>query len=254
MKLVIFTKKNSLIFLTLLVITFFECNAFAAIALDRTRIIFDGNSKSMSLTITNENKDLPFLAQGWIEDEKGKKINNPILVLPPLQRLEPGESSQIALQTTSDINENPKDKESLYYFNLREIPPKSDKINSLQIALQTRIKLFYRPAELIAKSEKLTNILKEEVVLRKIKSGYQFRNPTPFYVTLSAAASSINGKTINSFYPTMIPPRETVDLKISAGVLGDQPVLSYINDYGGQPKIVFNCEKEICRVVEIIDK
>lgn len=42
-----------------------------------------------------------------------------------------------------------QDKESLYYFNLREIPPKTDKANTLQIALQTRIKLFYRPAGLV---------------------------------------------------------------------------------------------------------
>jgi len=37
--------------------------ADAAIALDRTRVVFDGASKSVSLRITNENKNLPFLAQ-----------------------------------------------------------------------------------------------------------------------------------------------------------------------------------------------
>jgi P pilus assembly chaperone PapD len=36
----------------------------------------------------------------------------------------------------------PQDRETVYYFNLREIPPRSDKANTLQIALQTRIKLF----------------------------------------------------------------------------------------------------------------
>ncbi|MEX6226452.1 fimbria/pilus periplasmic chaperone [Providencia hangzhouensis] len=36
------------------------------------------------------------------------------------------------------INELPQDRESLFYFNLREVPPKSDKDNVLQIALQTQ--------------------------------------------------------------------------------------------------------------------
>ncbi len=30
----------------------------------------------------------------------------------------------------------PQDRETVYYFNLREIPPKSNKPNTLQIALQ----------------------------------------------------------------------------------------------------------------------
>ncbi len=48
-------------------------NTQAAIALDRTRVIFDGSQKSVSLNISNQNKQLPYLAQGWIEDEQGNK-------------------------------------------------------------------------------------------------------------------------------------------------------------------------------------
>ncbi len=47
----------------------------------------------------------------------------------------------------------PQDRESLFYFNLREIPPRSDKPNSLQLALQTRIKFFYRPQSLVVEPE-----------------------------------------------------------------------------------------------------
>lgn len=42
----------------------------AAVSLDRTRIIFDGENKSVSLSINNNNKQLPYLAQGWIENEE----------------------------------------------------------------------------------------------------------------------------------------------------------------------------------------
>ena len=119
--------------------------ANAAVALDRTRVIFDGAAKSVSLRITNENKTLPYLAQGWVEDPQGKKITDPLVLLPPVQRIEPGEQSQIKVQSTAAIQRLPQDRESLFYFNLREIPPRSTKPNVLQIALQTRIKLFYRP-------------------------------------------------------------------------------------------------------------
>ena len=46
-------------------------SAQAAVALDRTRAIITGDEKSISLNISNENKQLPYLAQGWVENEKG---------------------------------------------------------------------------------------------------------------------------------------------------------------------------------------
>ncbi len=120
--------------------------AQAAIALDRTRVIFDGSQKAVSLNVSNQNKQLPYLAQGWIEDEQGNKIQSPLTVLPPVQRIEPGKPSQVKIQALPATKLLKQDRETIYYFNLREIPPKSTKPNTLQIALQTRIKLFYRPA------------------------------------------------------------------------------------------------------------
>ena len=70
-------------------------SANAAVGLDRTRVIFDGGKEATSVNITNNNTQLPYLAQGWIEDEEGKKITSPLIVLPPVQRLEPGKQSQV---------------------------------------------------------------------------------------------------------------------------------------------------------------
>ncbi|MDP4360542.1 fimbria/pilus periplasmic chaperone, partial [Escherichia coli] len=90
-----------------------------------------------------------YLAQGWIENAQGEKITEPFTVLPPVQRVEPGAKSQVKIQALPSVASLPQDRESVYYFNLREIPPKSDKPNTLQLALQTRIKLFYRPKAII---------------------------------------------------------------------------------------------------------
>lgn len=127
----------------------FSSTAYSAVSMDRTRVIFDGGQKSISLNISNNNKQLPYLAQGWIENAEGQKIQSPLVVLPPVQRIEPGKSSQVKIEALPAINSLPQDRESLFYFNLREIPPKSDKPNTLQIALQTRVKLFYRPKAII---------------------------------------------------------------------------------------------------------
>ncbi len=122
--------------------------AQAAIALDRTRVVFDGDLKSVSLGISNQNKQLPYLAQAWLENEQGQKIQTPFVVLPPLQRVEPGKFSQVKIEALPVVNRLPQDRETLFYFNLREIPPRNTQENMLQIALQTRIKFFYRPKQL----------------------------------------------------------------------------------------------------------
>jgi P pilus assembly chaperone PapD len=224
--------------------------ASAAIALDRTRVIFDGGSKSMSLNITNDNKELPYLAQGWIEDANGKKIESPLMVLPPLQRVEPGAKSQVKIQATPAAGQLPQDRESIYYFNLREIPPKSTKPNTLQIALQTRVKLFYRPKSLAATPNDYANPWQTKLTLTRIGDKYQVNNPTPYYVTLASAADGLKGKDVAGFNPVMVAPKGTLMLTGSAAALGSTPVITYINDFGGRPKLVFQCAGSTCSVKE----
>ncbi|AIJ06757.1 MULTISPECIES: fimbria/pilus periplasmic chaperone [Edwardsiella] len=222
--------------------------AMAAIALDRTRVIFDGANRSVSLNISNENKELPYLAQGWIEDINGKKIESPLIVLPPLQRVEPGAKSQVKIQAIPAIGQLPQDRESLYYFNLREIPPKSNKPNTLQVALQTRIKLFYRPKALMATADSYANPWQMKVTLTRMADKYQINNPTPYYVTIAGASSSLKGKDVNGFSPFMIDPKGSASIPGSAAALGSSPVLTYINDFGGRPKLEFQCAGSSCTV------
>ncbi|CAB5645399.1 Chaperone protein papD precursor [Serratia marcescens] len=221
--------------------------AQAAIALDRTRVIFDGGVQSVSLSVSNQNKQLPYLAQGWLEDEQGNKIQSPLTVLPPVQRIEPGKPSQVKIQALPAAKMLPQDRETLYYFNLREIPPKSNKPNSLQIALQTRIKLFYRPAAIAP--ERNAAPWQEQLTLSKQGDKYVVNNPTPYYVTLVDAASRKGVEGAKGFEPLMVPPKGSLPLTVSAGSVGNSPVLTYINDYGGRPQLSFNCAGAVCKVV-----
>lgn len=217
--------------------------AHAAISLDRTRIVFDGAANSVSMNVSNQNKTLPYLAQAWLEDEAGNKIQGPLTVLPPLQRVEPGKSTQVRVEALPGAASLPQDRETLYYFNLREIPPKSSKANTLQIALQTRVKLFYRPAGIAI--DKSAAPPQEQLTLSRDGSGYQVHNPTPYYVTIVDGRPK-NGESPKDFQPVMLAPFSSGALR---SALGSSPELFYINDYGGRPSVTFNCAGASCTKV-----
>ncbi|RDL27150.1 fimbrial biogenesis chaperone [Serratia fonticola] len=220
----------------------------AAIALDRTRAIYVGDVSSISLNIENQNKRLPFLAQSWIEDDKHQKISGPLVALPPLQRVEPGERSVVRITKTPAADSLPQDRESLYYFNLREIPPQSEKSNVIQLALQSQIKLFYRPkAIVLPKGENW----QEKLVFNKTATGFTVENPTPFYVTLTSIAPKTlkeGGVMLKGFEPFMLAPKSSQTLTLSADYLNSFYV-TYVNDYGGHPELNFVCNGSICHSV-----
>lgn len=214
----------------------------AAISLDRTRVIFDGNQNTMSVNIRNDNSKLPYLAQAWVEDKDGNKIQSPLMALPPLQRVEPGDKSLVKLQLAPGAAASlPQDKESLFYFNLREIPPKSTKPNVLQLALQTRVKIFYRPASLAKKWSPAETPWQEKLTLTRQGDRYEAHNPTPYYITLIADGT-------NHMDPVMISPQSSALLGVSAASMGSQPHMAYINDWGGRPVLTFRCAGDTCSV------
>jgi len=219
-------------------------SAFAAIALDRTRVVYNGSQKSISLNVSNENKQLPYLAQGWIEDAQGNKITSPLAVLPPVQRIEPGAKSQVKVQGLPAAAQLPQDRESLFYFNLREIPPRTDKPNTLQIALQTRIKMFYRPEPLEIMSGDTP--WQEQITLTKQGGKYMVNNPTPYFITLVDAKASAKGESAKEFQPWMVEPNGQSLMPAGVRSLGNSPVLTYIKDYGARPQLQFSCKASSC--------
>lgn len=219
--------------------------AHAAISLDRTRAIYVGDAKSISLNIVNENKELPFLAQSWLENEQHQKITSPLVVLPPLQRVEAGERSVVRITKTPEADRLPQDRESVFYFNLREIPPKSSKTNVMQLALQTQIKLFYRPKAIVAPKG---DVWQEKLVFRKSAGGFTIENPTPFYITLTGITrqpQKQGGGAISDFNPVMLKPKSSENVKLRDNGLNGF-VVTYINDYGGHPELRFQCNGTLC--------
>lgn len=221
--------------------------ARAAIVPDRTRIIYSSADKSVSVTMKNDNESKPYLAQVWLENDRGEKISSPLVTLPPVQRIEAKSEGQVKIQGLPAAASLPQDKESLFYFNVREIPPKSDQPNTLQIALQTRIKLFYRP-EKLAKAVDAVHPWQHKVVLNRQGDDYQAINPTGYYVVLIDARSRKDAPANASFKPVTLAPGASQLLHVKASSLGEHPVMTYINDYGGRLPLYFNCQASSCQV------
>ncbi|MER5098405.1 fimbria/pilus periplasmic chaperone [Providencia stuartii] len=233
--------------LTAISASLFVQSAYSAIALDRTRVIYNEGEKSVSIVLTNENKNNPYLAQAWIENEKDEKVNSPFIVTPPVHRIEADAKSQIKVQSVPAISQLPQDRESVYYLNVREIPPRSDKPNVLQIALQTKIKLFYRPKDIVKKER--MEIIPQENEIKIVKQGqnYVVKNPSPFFMSITRLKKG--NSDVDKFEPIMVPPKGEIALGSSAGDIGMSPTLVYLNDFGGTVDLKFTCNASQCSVV-----
>ncbi|WP_134942926.1 tetratricopeptide repeat protein [Pseudomonas syringae] len=106
----------------------FMCAAYipasqAALTINATRIVFDGDKRSTSVVISNPS-DRPFAVQTWVNTEADDTVTVvPFAPSPPLFRLNPGKEQQV--QINGLPHDLPSDRESLFYFNVQEIPQAS---------------------------------------------------------------------------------------------------------------------------------
>ncbi|UAN61442.1 molecular chaperone [Serratia sp. JSRIV006] len=221
--------------------------AQSAVSLDGTRAIFNGGETSMMLNVNNDNKQQPYLAQAWLENDAQEKIlTGPLVVTPTLQRIEPGAKSLVRVASTPAISTLPQDRESLFYFNLRGIPPISENENVVQIVLQTKIKLFYRPKAI---ETKLNAIWQDQLVLNKVANGYRIENPTPYYVTVIGLGGTEKEAQEDHFDAVMLAPKSEQTIKARNYMM---PYLTYINDYGDRPALKFQCAASSGRCLRVM--
>ncbi|HCR3983774.1 TPA: molecular chaperone [Kluyvera ascorbata] len=211
----------------------------AAVSPDRTRVIFNGDNKAASLKLTNASKDLPYLAYSWIEDEKGNKSDAFFAALPPMQRLEPGAMTQVRIIKQSGVSTLPTDRESLFYYNVREIPPAPDTAENhavVQVAMQSKIKMFWRPASL----KKKPGDQKEHAMTFRLNGKtLEVQNPTPYYITLAYFGKDLRGVTAG-FKTTMLPPFGSASLNTGPND-GPSFYIGYMDDYGALRMLQLSC-------------
>lgn len=207
--------------------------SFASVVINGTRVIYQGDKKEVTVTLTNNNKT-PVLIQNWIDtgDENAKpgNIAVPFVLTPPINRVDPGKGQTLRISYLG-APALPSDKESVFWLNVLEVPAKSKNMDEeqsrLNIAFRSRIKLFYRPAGLTGDALQAPNLLQWKIN----GNGVSVTNPTPYHVSLTTVrykkheASGI-----------MIAPGATQHYSfkdISAIDSLGQVSYSAINDYGG---------------------
>lgn len=201
----------------------FSMNANAGVALGATRIIYPAGNKQVQLAVTNNDAKSTFLIQSWIDDAKGAKNNN-FIITPPLFAMKGKKENSLRIIDTSN-NQLANDRETLFWLNVKAIPAMNKEKaseNSLQLAIVSRIKLFYRPQNLTMPPDEAP----EKLRFSHKEDSLVLVNPTPYYITVTELNA---GK--QSLSNTFVPPygESLVTLPPNAG-----REISYrtINDYG----------------------
>ncbi|WP_373568437.1 molecular chaperone [Pseudomonas sp. LJDD11] len=207
----------------------------AALTVSGTRVVFPGDKNSVSLIVSNPSEQT-FAVQTWVNtaaDDTTTAV--PFMITPPLFRLDPGQDQQLILNKLP--HELPTDRESLFYFNVQEIPQAHDTgtQNLLNIALRTRLKLFYRPAGLKGGPTGRLKELQWSVQQVGGQTRLQVDNPSPFHVSFTRMDISGNGHKQRLNSPPMVAPmsQQSYPLPGIKAASGLQVTFAAINDYGG---------------------
>lgn len=196
-------------------------SASAGVVIGGTRIIFDGAKKEASISITNPD-DVPYLIQSWIDVQDGQSGKAPFIITPPLYRLDGGQKNLERIVMTGSL---PQGQESLFWLNIKAIPSASKQMNSLQIAVKTRIKLIYRPESLRASTpEEQTN----KLTWHRAGNALQVNNPTPYVINFNEI--TVGGKKLDDV--TYVMPSGSVRFPLPNGTNGNTLTFKAINDYG----------------------
>lgn len=214
--------------------------SYANVVILGTRVIYPADQKSVTVQLSNNNQK-PALIQSWIDtgDQTASpdQIKAPFVITPPVVRVEP-QSGQ-ALRITYTGEALPQDRESVFYLNVLDVPPKPDTKtgtkNYLQIAIRSRLKLFFRPSGLTIP---VTEAYEKVLWHTESQSGQTVlvaHNPTPYHVTYTDITVTQGSKTFTVQKTGMVAPMSDLRFalpKAQVGIPG-KVKWSIINDYGG---------------------
>lgn len=201
------------------------------IVINGTRFIYPGDAREITVQLSNK-ADRPALAQVWIDDGNAaltpEQISVPFVITPPVARLEAngGQTVRVHFQGA----QLPQDRESLYWLNVLDIPPAptdSAEDNYVQLAIRSRLKLFYRPAGLPNRTQAV-----QQMMWKAVPGGVRIDNPTPFYITVTEIFPEAGDESL-SHDANMIAPFSQQHVSLDTPLSAGQKIrFMNINDYG----------------------
>lgn len=219
--------------------------AAAGIVVDGTRIVYPVAKREVTINIRNPGAT-PSLVQAWLDagdpNAKPGEAQVPFVLTPPLFRIDPAKVQSLRLVYTHDPL--PQDRESLFWLNVLDIPPRSaadsDRPNQLELAFRHRMKVFFRPRGLAGSAgdapERLTwKLLSKEGKLVAIKVS----NPTAYHVSLIAIAAATVGHAVK-IKADMVDPFASRSFDVPGQIAAPAGAVAleywFVNDYGGDVK------------------
>lgn len=167
----------------------FTASSHAAFVLNSTRYVFDEKRENISVQVDNQSTQ-EYGGQIWIENQDQDDKNVYFVPSPTFFKVADQHKQILRILKINDAL--PKDKESLFWINVQEIPkaPK-DGANALSIALHTQVKMIYRPDILKDKRENAEKNIK----LINDESSTVLFNDSPYYFAVINVKQ--NGKNVN---------------------------------------------------------
>lgn len=225
-----------------LALALYGANAAAGIVITGTRVIYPSNLREVSVSLTN-NGASPALVQAWLDrgdpSASPETIDVPFMITPTMFRLDGSRGQVIRLIYSNEPQA--ADKETLYWLNVLEIPPKpgpeAEGSNRLQLAVRTRIKVLFRPVGLAGRSSESPAKVTWSVVPAPEGKGYLLKgmNPTPYFVNLSRVSVQAEGKTYSAGAGHIAPGESqvfSVQALPKAPGAGARVLYTALNDYG----------------------
>lgn len=225
---------NLTLILTLLLIT----NANAGIIILGTRFVFEADKKEIDIQVQNPSKNTA-LVQVWLENANSEiKTNPPFTPIPPLFKIAANSEQNVRiLKNKANLAQ---DRETLFYINFLDIPPKTEEENSgksfVKISINSSLKFFYRPKLKLDRGKAEQNIEWRLVTTNK-QTFLQAKNKSPYYISLDALGFKYKNKTYEA-ESKMIAPFSSENFKLenfnlTAKIKGEV-IFKSIDDFGNK--------------------
>lgn len=225
------------------IFAFFLCacvhSVQAGVVIGGTRIIYPEKQSEVQISLKNKDKDERYLVQSWVSNVDETKA--PFVITPPIYKLEENRKTLLHVIYTGEGKALPQDRESIFIMNVKSvsaIPSELKNKNTLQFAVKTKIKLFWRPEKL---SDGAADTAWEKLQFRRQGNQLVAKNPTPFYISFGKLTvggkdvSPPNDKKTPSALTMMVAPFSENYFPLSRES-GGEVSWTAINDFGAETK------------------
>jgi P pilus assembly chaperone PapD len=213
--------------------------AHANMVIETTRIIYPESRRDVSFRVMNTSKDRPAFVQMWLDDGNAlaapEDVVTPFNLSPPVARLKPDGTQVVRLLYTGEPL--PRDRESVFWFNMLEIPQRSKEDNRLTFAVRTRIKVFFRPASIKADPTALMDNLNWTLREKDGRWSIETMNPTPVHMSFFSMELGHEGRFTDQLDGGMALPLGRTEFNLPEDRPPSGPFsrirVNFINDFGG---------------------